>query len=637
MRVRLGVIIDLSPNIFGHYARDGTLLAKLLHSYDIINDNQLSTLTQTQDPALARVNLKNLRIWLRFIGVDCDDKCIEDISNGKGTSSLRLFYKVYLCLENKDRLHFITLQKEREKFIPNSAKFDVTTVLEEPEHLELKDHPFAAPLKKSGSLIKWHRLRRRELIESCKKEREKFRTSQYHDGLLKSSPTEKKISFPTRTPRSIIEETEKRDLDEFAKKHKVKKSKQEPDVCKDARKTSVDKVKPHRVDHEAAKAFTKSLKSKYRQEAMTKNFKTRMQKQLLSELWDKVQKDQEMQFDEILAGKILKQSQYEKQLMRKLTDIRSYKTRMADNRLIVGELFQNMRENEAVLELERAREVLVRESEEVEAETKRMKELERKIHEQTAQRRLKKLEKIGEDIVSNLIDISVKAAEYKIASSDDCIPKSLWNEWKALFIKNQPIWEVNPPKLSRDSSEFQGEQEIIDETDETDSTRIDLLNDDDFDNYHNIRSPWNEFSPNIDTETQKFLDHGIIVLGYVVHKLLKGFQPHLEEAMVTPLPNMKTRAVVLDLPDSVLYEPIQELLKCQRIHLVRMENAINYCLEAYKIEMKDFDYIDLNIKAATKEALLGNSLSSAGGSNAGKHMFQNFLKFLQLLFENLQK
>lgn len=190
MRTRLGVIIDLSPEIFGHYARDGTLLAKLLHSYDIINDSQLGTLNRTQDPALARVNLKNLRIWLRFIGVNCDDECIEDISNGKGTTALRLFYKVFLCLENKDTLHFITLQKEREKYIPSSSKFDVTTISEEPEPWAPEDHPFAVPLKKSANLVEWHRKKYRELIEGCKKERAKFRLSQERNAAQRASAAE---------------------------------------------------------------------------------------------------------------------------------------------------------------------------------------------------------------------------------------------------------------------------------------------------------------------------------------------------------------------------------------------------------------------------------------------------------------
>lgn len=80
LRTRLGVMMDLTPEMFGRYTRDGTLLAQILHSYDIISNNQLSTILRTHDPALSRVNLRTLRIWLRLINVTLSDECIEEIS-----------------------------------------------------------------------------------------------------------------------------------------------------------------------------------------------------------------------------------------------------------------------------------------------------------------------------------------------------------------------------------------------------------------------------------------------------------------------------------------------------------------------------------------------------------------------------
>lgn len=80
LRTRLGAIMDLTPETFGRYTRDGTLLAQILHSYDIITSNQLSTILRTQDPALSRVNLRTLRIWLKLINVTLSDECIEEIS-----------------------------------------------------------------------------------------------------------------------------------------------------------------------------------------------------------------------------------------------------------------------------------------------------------------------------------------------------------------------------------------------------------------------------------------------------------------------------------------------------------------------------------------------------------------------------
>ncbi|XP_026672082.1 uncharacterized protein LOC113464740 [Ceratina calcarata] len=174
IQARLGILMDLTPEVFGHYTRDGILLAQILHTYDIITRDQLETIIVTQDPALCRVNLKHLRFWLRFVGIDCGDESIEEISCGKGTTSLRLFYKLYLALETKDRLHFITLQKERERFVPTSKKFEVTKVCEDPPSYQPPEHPLSKKLAKGQEVVEWYRSHVPSILQKLKQEREKL-------------------------------------------------------------------------------------------------------------------------------------------------------------------------------------------------------------------------------------------------------------------------------------------------------------------------------------------------------------------------------------------------------------------------------------------------------------------------------
>ncbi|XP_043274635.1 sperm flagellar protein 2-like [Venturia canescens] len=623
LRTRLGVIIELSPEVFGHYAKDGTLLAKVLHSYDVINDSQLSTLLETQDPALARVNLKHLRVWLRFVGVDCDNDCIEDISNGKGTMALRLFYKVFLCLENKDRLHFITLQKEREKYIPSCSKFDVTVVSEEPLTWQSRDQLFTDSLKKSASLIDWRKKKYQDLVDGSKKRFDKFRSSQKVNEILESLQTcsNKKKSSVGKKGELFSTPEVSRELDEFAKKHRVKKS-PEPgasDPCEDIFQSDMKETsRAPMIDPDAARAYTKALRNKHRQEALTKSFKTRMQMNLLAELWKKVLDDQEMEFDEIIAKKVLHQSQYEKQLVRKLCEVRSEKSRMATNRMIVEKLMENTRESELRLEQERAREVMVRENEEVEAERRRINELERKIEEQTKFKKEAQLAKFGERIVLDLVDMAIKTGEYRRESNEIQVPDVLLNQWKALFLKSQPIIEVSSQLFTKDdleADEETREESLVEDND----ARTRILNDEDFKNYLHMKLPWKDFLPNVDQEVADYLNLGLVVLGYIVHKTLESLYPRDQSDLVeSSLPAMRTRAVVLGIPDSLLYEPIQQLLENSKIQLVRLEEAINYCLGAYKAEMRDFEYIDLEIIAATREVVGSSSIPSEDTTSGKK-------------------
>ncbi|XP_053986976.1 uncharacterized protein LOC128880674 [Hylaeus volcanicus] len=176
IQARLGIMLDLTPDVFGHYTKDGRLLSKILYSYDVINRDQLETIMETQDPALCRVNLRHLKVWLRFLGIECDNESIVEISCGKGTASLRLFYKVYLCLESKDRLHFITLQKEREKYVPTSKKFEVTAVNEDPPPYQPPDHPLAKKLVEGKKTIEDHRFKFPIALRRLKRERDKLQT-----------------------------------------------------------------------------------------------------------------------------------------------------------------------------------------------------------------------------------------------------------------------------------------------------------------------------------------------------------------------------------------------------------------------------------------------------------------------------
>lgn len=80
LHARLGILVDFSPEIFGRHTRDGTVLAQILHNYGIITSCQLSMIFPTEDPALSRVNLKTLRIWLKLINVALIDEDLHNIS-----------------------------------------------------------------------------------------------------------------------------------------------------------------------------------------------------------------------------------------------------------------------------------------------------------------------------------------------------------------------------------------------------------------------------------------------------------------------------------------------------------------------------------------------------------------------------
>lgn len=235
------------------------------------------------------------------------------------------------------------------------------------------------------------------------------------------------------------------------------------------------------------------------------------------------------------------------------------------------------------------------------------------------------------EVVRDLADIAVKIAEY--GQTD--IPHA-WNEWKALFLKNQSICEfvehideaedvkdeeimewiigkklkTENGKESSDKAGIEDEKKIQFEKEfktenkrrliQSEVERRAALADTDFESYRDLAPPWDEFVPERKEEAEEEVSRlGRIVLGYVVHRLLEILYPYPTEIMDCPVPRVKVAVIISGITNPILHEQLRELLKSSGICLLRMEDAINHCLERYKREMADVEYIDLNIVSAT--------------------------------------
>nr|XP_012218965.1 PREDICTED: sperm flagellar protein 2-like [Linepithema humile] len=586
---RLGVMMDLTPNMFAHYTKDGTLLAQILHSYDIISNNQLSTILRTHDPALSRVNLKTLRIWLKLINVTLSDECIEEISKGKGSAALQLFYKVYLSLEGKDRLHFIARQKEqKEKFMHTSSRFQVSRVSDSPPPYQLPEHFLSQPLIEAADTILWHRNKFFTITEACRRERKRLKA-------LADYPVVEPIEHlvPEEPPDERKEESER--LDKFDRKHPARETKKKYQIvecCPGKRSLNVSCAE----DPVAAAEYVDLLKKRSGRAVKSREPKLKTQTAMMTESWERLLRKQDRYFDEVLGERVLDQSRYEKQIMGKLCEVWDLRNRIVENRRIADAMLLEAKEHEQRLKEERQREIMKEEMQDVEMEVCRMSELRQRICEEKARRMREEHRGICSEVVRDLVDIAVKIAEY--GQTKD-IPHS-WDKWKALFLKNQSICEfVEHVDEIEDVEDAQKNKVTI--TKKLEMERRSAVADTDFESYRDLAPPWDEFAPERKEEAEEVCRLGRIVLGYVVHRLLEILYPYPTGTVDCPVPRVKVAAVISGITNRILHEQLRELLKSSGICLLRMEDAINHCLERYKREMADVEYIDLNIVPATAE------------------------------------
>ncbi|EGI62750.1 Sperm flagellar protein 2 [Acromyrmex echinatior] len=575
LRTRLGTIMDLTPETFGRYTRDGTLLAQILHSYDIINSDQLSTIAPTRDPALSRVNLRTLQIWLKLINVTLSEKCINDISKDKGAASLQLFYKVYLSLEGKDRLHFIALQK-KQKYM--NSRFDVSKV---PEHLPSyisSEHPLSTPLIKAADTVLWHRNKFWAITKACRQERERFEALMEYPVI---QPIEHFI--PEKLPDKKQKESEI--LDEFTRKHPVCKTKKKYQVecCPSKRILDMSCIE----DPTAAAEYIDFLKKRSKKMAECHKLKLKTQTMMMAEAWERLLRKQDKFFDEALGRRVLDQSRYEKQMLRKLCEVRNLRSKIVETRKIVDTMLLKAKHDELRFkQYYQDEETIKEEREDVEMEISRMCELQQRIREEKIRRMKEKHQDICLEIMNDFVDIAVKLADYRQANGNH-IPNSIWNEWKMLFLKSQPIFEY---------MDYFDDVEEAENIEEIESEKDMKMNEDEEKN----ASPWDQFVPKREKEVEEVYRLGCVVLGYIVHRLLEILYPYSAKIMDCPVPRVKVAAIILGVTNATLHRQLQKLLKNTGIRLLTMEDAINHCLESYKREMTDVEYIDLNIISTTE-------------------------------------
>lgn len=274
-----------------------------------------------------------------------------------------------MSLEGKDRLHFIALQKEQ-KYM--HSRFDVSKVSEDLASYLPSEHPLSAPLIEAADTVLWHRNKFWAITKACRRERERFEA-------LMEYPVIQPIEH--FVPEELLDKKQKESeiLDEFTRKHPACKTKKRYQVecCPSKRTLDVSCIE----DPTAAAEYIDFLKKRSKKTAKCHELKLKTQTTMMAEAWERLLRKQDRSFDEALGRRVLDQSRYEKQILRKLCEVRDLRNRIVETRRIVDTMLLKARENELRFNQYRHEETIKEKREEVELEACRMRELHKKIRE----------------------------------------------------------------------------------------------------------------------------------------------------------------------------------------------------------------------------------------------------------------
>ncbi|XP_076381696.1 sperm flagellar protein 2 isoform X2 [Megalopta genalis] len=347
-----------------------------------------------------------------------------------------------------------------------------------------------------------------------------------------------------------------------------------------------------------ARAYVEWLKCRKKRATTVSALNAKMQKTLLHRLWERISWDQEQTFDEAIAGRTLEQSRYEKQMMTKLCEVWDQKNVMLENQKIIEDMTEAANEVEYLASLERGKDRASKLQRDAEAECQRMCELRQRIAEEKVRKLREKHHALCRETVQEIVDLVLKIEDYR-QLNNGIVPQTILREWIVKFLKGEPLGDP----LSDEADEKRYSELAIEEASRAKLEQIEILREALLEDYLEMKPPWDLHTSGPGTGETDAMRLGRFVLGYIVHRLLNYVHPRSSDPAAAALPALPVKldnvAVILGISSPTVHESLRELLDRCEIRLVRMEDAINYCLDRYKNEMLDVDRVDSKIVAAT--------------------------------------
>lgn len=587
---------------FGEMMKNGYIVAGVLLSYHVINEEKHFLIRPSNGMVDIKSNWKYLTDWLKDVEVYLNDVDLSNIMDGKGSALLRLFYQLFLHLDKRDRTDFIKReQKMVSKLVEKMEhRFKVDKVNEEEE---AQPDDLSRPLLNERHFIEWQRKKAEQVKDTYDYIRHKYAKML---GKIEESKTPLKYEAPL--PKKIPSK-DKKDMEKFSLKYPCKFENYTYEELLELEESSAER-KRSLIDSEWARNYMDNLYTKMRKKSDSEEFQKQLRNVLSGSLWDLSVGDEESKVDIELSKKVMKLSQFEKQMCTKIMETRQQARNLVINRIKAEKQYTDQREQQFHQFLDNVKEQIHLEVVELDFEKNRQETLHKKLYAEKMKRKRQHYYEICYETMLSIVDYATRYAYFTRLIGED-IPEHYIHEWKSLYYRKQPIFDIMDP-MEDILKEHPLEEEPDPEEEEIirlELDRQDALNDTEFKEYHDYSYPWtlDLLIPNYDPESEerKYEYLGNRILGHIVYTLLEIKYPYPPPKPPADLPDMKHKALLRGLPDKGITVPMQILLNQSKVHVVRLESAINFCLRKFKNEMIGCTDIDLSydkfIAAAQEE------------------------------------
>uniref|UniRef100_A0A6P7G0V2 Sperm flagellar protein 2-like isoform X2 n=1 Tax=Diabrotica virgifera virgifera TaxID=50390 RepID=A0A6P7G0V2_DIAVI len=511
---KLGVLVSLNPEVFCDVTRDGYLLSKILRSYEIINEDQLSLIQRAEIKDICLSNFQNYLVhWLKPINIHLEDEDIANITEGKKLASLSIFYRAFLELHEKDCLTFIAKSKLNGELRNSVSKFTVSKVKENPfSKLENVENRYNVQLENSYDVVHWLQDRFEMVINKCKTAREEY--------LATIRNSERRVSSSFAIPGIAVHH--QAPVFDFYVDNASPKSVDltYDELVEETRKIRTSAFIP---DIKQAKEITQKIKDKFKDKADADIFRKDMEEYIRKVFWNRLLNEENQDFETHLSSKMLKQSLYETQMLKKMEEIAKQEEHMLRSKqIIVDEI---MKEQEALFveKLLEKDDSIDKKKFEYYLEKERLNQLHKVLYGEVRRLREEKKQKICRDTVKALCDMTIKYSEFQ-SYFEEPPQRRVLDQWNKLIVSGLSLEDPAVSAVALiDEKSIAPEQIKLKELE-----RQSKADEKEFESYVNFEWPWLLSQINVEEETLYKLNCGMNVLGWV----LINYPTNIEQAIL---------------------------------------------------------------------------------------------------------
>ncbi|XP_072903942.1 sperm flagellar protein 2 isoform X2 [Hemitrygon akajei] len=592
----------VEPRTFAKEFSTGYLIGEILNKHQLQED--FDQFSQGRNAVSQLNNFQRLLPTLQLLGVMFSDNVVKALIEEQHGVATRLLYQIYIALRRKEKAQLskmametmrppaaaklasisAEMYKERMKsVIPREVDVALRRVSdrymdkskEVEEEAALKDEQ---ELQKQQSIQEEQQTRHLEMLHKAKRQNKEL-MEKVQGSIIpvsKKMPREMENTILKRKQELRKKEAEmfNSEITEFEKILKkltpaAGEEESEGSLILLARADPRHLLSSPCTRVEEGQSFIENVRSRLKEDRWARREREKRRRRVMLELLEAHEAQEEVYQEEELVNRLMRQSLQERRVTVQLMQARHEKQVMRQNRIFREKQYEEQRLKEFQQSLDRE-EILARQERVEQGE--RM-EQEREVHEQLmverAERRYRKHYRLCQEVVTHILDLVTKVAEYRELCVG-LIPNKLMREWKELFFTEMPIYEQRAAQL-----EASGESAV----DSIEQAKMHLLNSQDYEDYQLMTGEW---QPPVDADI-----HGPPpnnnVLGHAVNRITEIAHPAKEPSPPPQFPPFPIKACILGKLHAGKTTCLKHLAEALNIRAINPETLVQEAVRAFNV------------------------------------------------------